>query len=372
MLAQAALGQSVGEQLPAWSPGTLDIHQIQTGRGNAAFLIFPDGTTMLIDAGAVPDRPGPQLAPARPDNSKTPGEWIARYIEQFSPRKPPSLDYAVITHYHDDHVGGIAALSARIPIARLIDRGDVPAPAPGGVIDGYREFLSRFSGKRETFLPGRADQIVPGRSPSDFEVRNVAANGDVWTGAGTKTHHVFPAGWNRLPPAEQPSENEFSIALRIRFGRFRYYSGGDLTGVPLDNLPAWHDIETPVARAVGPVDAEVLDHHGWLDSTNAFFLETLQPRVVIVPAWHATHPDHSVLRRVLSTRIYPGPRDLFITELLDAPRAIFSYLGEPFKSTRGHIAIRVTDGGARYSVFILEDRDDLRRIIAVHGPYRSQ
>src|SRR5262245_37135503 len=44
------------------TPGMLDIHQIQTGRGNAACLVFPDGTTMLIDAGAVPDRPGPELA----------------------------------------------------------------------------------------------------------------------------------------------------------------------------------------------------------------------------------------------------------------------------------------------------------------------
>ena len=349
----------------------LDIHQIQTGRGNAAFLIFPDGTTMLIDAGAVPDRPGPQLAPARPDGSRTPGDWIASYIEQFSPRHPAALDYAVITHYHDDHMGGIAAVNAKIPIAKLIDRGDEPAPVAGPLIEGYRQFLQGFVGKRETLRPGRNDQIVGLHGAADFEVRNVAVNGEVWTGSGTTTRRVFPAGWNRLPEAEQPAENEFSVALRIRYGRFRYYTGGDLTGVPLDNLPAWHDIETPVARAVGRVDVAVLDHHGWLDSTNAFFLGTLRPRVVIVPAWHARHPDHGVLRRLISTRIYPGPRDLFATTLLDAPRTIFSYLGEPFKSTHGHIAIRVDGGGARYFVFILEDGDDLRRIVAIHGPYQA-
>ena len=50
-----SLGQSGpfrhGDVLPAWVPGTLDIHQIVTGRGNAAFMMFPDGTTLLLDAG---------------------------------------------------------------------------------------------------------------------------------------------------------------------------------------------------------------------------------------------------------------------------------------------------------------------------------
>src|ERR1700743_806475 len=37
--------------LPAWTEGTLYIHHISTGRGNAAYVVMPDGTTMLIDAG---------------------------------------------------------------------------------------------------------------------------------------------------------------------------------------------------------------------------------------------------------------------------------------------------------------------------------
>src|SRR5438132_1199760 len=96
-LARTGLSQEIDATLPPWSPGMLDIHQIQTGRGNAAFLILPDATTLLIDAGAVPDRPGPELGPARPDGSRTPGEWIARYVQRFSPRTPATLDYALIT-----------------------------------------------------------------------------------------------------------------------------------------------------------------------------------------------------------------------------------------------------------------------------------
>jgi hypothetical protein len=45
----------IGAPLSAWTPGTLDIHQIATGRGNSALIIMPDGTTLLVDAGAAGD-----------------------------------------------------------------------------------------------------------------------------------------------------------------------------------------------------------------------------------------------------------------------------------------------------------------------------
>lgn len=227
----------------------------------------------------------------------------------------------------------------------------------------------------EALKPGRADQIAAVRNGApypDFEVRNVAANGEIWTGQGTATRQAFPAGWPALAKDLQPGENSFSAALRIRYGRFRYFTGGDLVGVPLDGLPAWHDLETPVARALGPVDVLVLNHHGWLDTTNPFFLQTLQPRVVIVPAWHASHPDHGVLRRLLSPRVYPNPADLFTTTLLDAPRAVFGYLRNPFKSAEGHIVVRVEPGGAVYQVVILDDRDSAHLVTAIYGPYRSR
>ncbi len=41
------------EELPLWKPGILDIHHINTGRGNSSLAICPDGTSILIDAGAA-------------------------------------------------------------------------------------------------------------------------------------------------------------------------------------------------------------------------------------------------------------------------------------------------------------------------------
>jgi len=76
-----------GDLLPAWSPGTLDIHQIVTGRGNANFMTFPDGTTVLVDAG---DQGETEFASQRPDASRTPAQWIARYIRHMEQAADPS------------------------------------------------------------------------------------------------------------------------------------------------------------------------------------------------------------------------------------------------------------------------------------------
>src|SRR5215212_5421467 len=78
--------------LPPWTEGTLDLHQICTGRGNAALFVFPDGTTMLLDAGAAGD--GVKIADTdpRPNATRTTGGWIIRYVERMLSPRPARLD----------------------------------------------------------------------------------------------------------------------------------------------------------------------------------------------------------------------------------------------------------------------------------------
>ena len=102
--------QQVGQPLSVWQEGGLDIHHINTGQGNATFAILPDGTTLLIDAGAINTidwRTGkPRNLPVRPNGTRQAGEWIARYIRKVLRfQKTPVIDYALITHFHDDHMG---------------------------------------------------------------------------------------------------------------------------------------------------------------------------------------------------------------------------------------------------------------------------
>ena len=81
----------------------------------------------------------------------------------------------------------------------------------------------------------------------------MGVNGEIWTGQGTATEHRIPSLCT-LPRKHWPDENVLSISFRLRYGNFRFFNGGDQPGIR-PNKPDWFDIETPVAKVVGPVDA---------------------------------------------------------------------------------------------------------------------
>jgi hypothetical protein len=163
-----------------------------------------------------------------------------------------------------------------------------------------------------------------------------------------------------------------SLAIRLRYGKFDYFTGGDMPGLPRPGYPAWHDVETPVAQATGPVDVAVLNHHGNRDSTNDFLVGALRPRVWIIPVWSSDHPGHDVLDRMYSPRLYPGPRDVFATNMIEANKIVIGPLLDRLASAQGHIVVRVAPGGASYQVVILDDASESYAIKAVHGPYEAR
>lgn len=401
LIALAALSQEakteVGAPLPQWSRGMLDIHQISTGRGNSAFLVFPDGTTMLFDAGAAGDGVKlPDMDP-RPDATRTAGDWIARYIERTMSPRPAHLDYAVLTHYHADHIGqvtktsassksgaykltGITEVGDRIPIDTLIDRGTayLPPPPKDTTIENYNAFVAeqeRLHGlKRETIRVGTASQIVLRHEPKEFptfEVRNVAANGEVWTGQGDGERAIFP-DLETIASDDRPSENMCSIGIRIRYGLFGYFTGGDMPGVPDAGAPDWQSVETAVARVVGPTDVHVVNHHGSIDPESATFLSTLRSAVMILPAWSPTHPSQDVLKRMLTARLYPGSHDVFVTTLREPTKASIGSRVDQLKAQHGHIVVRVAPGGDQYRVYVLDDTTEQANVVAVFGPYAAK
>jgi len=363
-------------QLPPWSRGTLDIHQISTGHGNAAFFIFPDGTTMLVDAGAVGD--------------DATGAKIARYIERMYPvgGQAPSpvrddrqagapvtpldrrLDYALVTHYHADHMSGLPDVGTAIPIGTLIDRGVAYLPPPDdAMMKKYRAFIAEKHVKEEAIRVGANDQIVLRREPDafkSFEVRNVAGSGQVWTGEGSGARSMFPTTYAK---EDTPSENMCSIGIRIRYGRFDFFTGGDMPGVPDAGAPDWQSVETAVARVIGPTDVHVANHHGSIDPESVFFLATLRSPVIILPSWSPTHPSQDSLKRMLATRLYPGPHDIFATKLYDATKTSIGSRADQLKAQHGHIVIRVVPGGDRYQVFVLDDVGEEPNVVAIHDPY---
>lgn len=398
--AEAPRPPQVGQPLPAWSEGELDIHHINTGRGEASFLILPDGTTLLVDASGKTDEAPPFSLPTRPDATRPPGEWVARYIRHVLPSGSDRIDYALLSHFHGDHMGavvetsprareggyqlsGITEVAEHLPIGRILDRGwpdyDYPAPIGGLNMRNYRAFLAwqveHHGLEVERFQPGLDDQIRLLHRPGDypaFEIRNLIANGVIWTGVGSETRNLFPP-LESLAQEDYPIENKLSIGFRVSYGGFDYFSGGDLSAngdETLSPADAWKNVETPVGQVTGPVEVMKANHHGSWDANGAAFLGALRPRVIIVDSRADGHPAVNTFQRMRSQETWPGPRDIFVTNVSPAT-ASTTYGVRDTASTQGHVVVRVAPGGASYRVLVLEDTDETFRVKAVFGPYAS-
>jgi hypothetical protein len=284
------------------------------------------------------------------------------------------LNYAVLTHYHPDHIGAFAALGAEVAIDTIIDRGDayLAPPADDPVYGAYRKFLAanpRIA--RRTAEAGSAGQIVTRKIEPAFEARIVSVNDRVWTGTAQDTRVRFPSLATISVPEDRPTENMCSVTLRIKYGAFDFFTGGDQPGYPNPGNPSWHDLETAVATAIGPTDVHVVNHHGSIEEENLFWLKTLASRVMIVPAWSTTHPSPDVLKRMLALRVYNAPRDIFVTSLRPETKAAIGPRAAQVASDEGHIVVRVEPGGARYWVLVLDNTAETYKVRAIHGPYQS-
>jgi beta-lactamase superfamily II metal-dependent hydrolase len=407
MLGAAALGMTaaapapdediVGQPLRPWRRGGLDIHHIATGRGDAALVIGPDGTSLMIDAGAS-GTPPPASLDIRPGPERRAGEWIGRYARRhLAATGEPRLDAFLVSHLHPDHVGdvgpdaplapggayrltGVSDVAALLPIGLLVDRDypdyDFPKPWDAPFARNYVAFVReriRTGGRVERFRVGADDQFVPRRDPAAFpafDIRNLAANGEVWTGRGTETRRLFPP-IETLAKDDIPDENACSAAIRLRYGAFGYFAAGDLTSNSFDGALPWRDVETPAAQAAGPVDVAVAAHHGMFDATGADVVRALKPRAWIIQGWHAAHPSPDALERMLSQRLYTGPRDVFATGLSPANELAHKWLTDRLAAREGHVVVRVAPGGGSYRVVVTDNRDEADRVLSISARWRS-
>lgn len=395
---------------PKWEKGYLDIHHINTGRGNCAFLIFPDGTTMMIDAG---DFDGKEYAakyapmhaaPIFPDSSYTPGSSIINYVTNLLGRDVV-IDYFLLTHFHSDHYGdvqkatgtskngyritGLTEVGDVIPIKMYVDRDypdyqfpvDLRSKNDGVDLPTFLnllEFLNyqeKHNGlKVEKFDIGSNTQFVLKKEPKSypgFEVRNIKSNNRLWTGEGKKTTILFTKE-ELMAKNGKYSENQMSTAIVVKYGAFKYYAGGDNSGLVDQDHAEWYDIETPMAPIIGKVSAVSLNHHSNRDATNRNFLEVLDPKVVVAQSWSTDHPGAEVGQRLLSKNIGTQPRDVFMTYYDDETGvAIGPWFARSLKAKQGHIVIRVYPDG-EYEVYVLDARKTDLVISNRFGPYSSE
>lgn len=391
---------AVGSPLPAWSEGNFDIHHIDTGRGNCALLVFPDGTTMMIDAGAA-NAPAATTGQAHPDASRRPGEWQARYALAHAPSD--HLDYFLTTHLHPDHIGdvtdasplahggiyrltGISDVDALMPIATVIDRsfpdyGSFP-PLSAPYTANYLAYLkARVAAGRivERAQPGSETQIGLRRNSQRypaFKARILSANAEVWTGRGSETSALLK-NIDASSGGGHGYENLLSVATRFEYGRFSYFAGGDLDCDTHDGREPSLDVETPVVRVAGRTEVASADHHGYFDACGPEFVRALDAQVYVVQAWDIGHPGTAQMQRMVGQwvdGVTPTAQmhDVFVTDLLPANELMNRRFAPALKSRHGHVVVRVDPGGDSYRVYVLDSTRENGNITGAFGPYRCR
>jgi beta-lactamase superfamily II metal-dependent hydrolase len=346
--------------LPPWRPGMLDLHFIATGRGDATLIVAPSGRMALIDVGAAAGT-GPAMVAPLPDGLLSPGRRVADYIQRrLAETGGARLDTLAITHFHDDHLGGVADLLARIDVAMILDRawpdyGNPPFEGPaGGVYASLMRERAQRGGGVGRLRVGATGQVLPGvGGAAPFDIRTVAAGGAVWTGAGHGARAIFQRSGSGAA-TDGPNENANSVAFLVTLGRFRAFLGGDLTDWADAGTRPWLNALTPAAQACGPVHVSTLPHHGMFDASSPATLRALAARDWVISAWHAAHPSIETLERVFSPRLYPGQRDIWATALHPAVDVTMGRLTRQLASRYGTLVCRVGASGNTWSIAVTD------------------
>ena len=390
--------EQAGDTYRGWAEGEFDIHHIYTGHGEANYLIFPDGTSMLIDTGDHDPAYEifPYMTKPMPDNSRRAGEWVARYIERVNPHKN-KVNYMMLSHFHSDHMGSMdsngATTSGRNPDYKLVglaqvgewiefdkafDRGypeyNYPKEINDTDVNNYRNFLryhAKTHGlKQEKFNVGALNQITLMHKPTKyadlFSVRNLASSGEVWSGSNNPNTRYYDLNPDNTKGGI--NENTCSMAIRIDYGLFSYYTGGDLTRSINDSVGNKLNIEAIVGEICGEVDVCKSNHHAYKDSMVEGFLDGVKAKHYVNCTWDLQHTQPEIFKRMLSKS------DCTIFHQYLWPEVMQKHANEEWTKSvieQGHIVIKAYDKGRKYKVYILSAEDETMTIKAIYGPFEA-
>jgi beta-lactamase superfamily II metal-dependent hydrolase len=257
---------------------TLDVYFIDVEGGHATLYVAPSGQSMLVDTGWAGFE----------------GRDAARIVAAATRAGVKQIDYLVTTHYHNDHVGGVTQLAARLPIGNFVDHG--PTSEPGERAAPYQTYVQvRQKGSHLEVKPG--DQIPV----AGLNVRVVSAGGSLLSVPLEGGGGPNPLCGAFKPMKDETSEDAHSVGTLVTFGAFRLINLGDLS---------WNQeygLVCPTNR-VGEVDVLLTSQHGDDEAGSATFVHAIRPQVAIMN----NGPRKAVIGPIIQTlRASPGIEDLW-------------------------------------------------------------
>ena len=233
---------------------TLDIYWIDVEGGASTLIVAPSGESLLVDTGF----PGNEDRDAKRIQAAAAAAGLTR------------IDNLVITHFHGDHVGGLAALSKAMPIRKIWDHGESIEKSQEKGATLWQDYLAVAGNRRTVVKPG--DKIPL----AGVDITVVSANGEV---IAKPINHGFANklcdGAERKPTDN--TENSRSTGFLLTYGKFTFLDVGDLT---------W-DREMMLAcpvNKVGQVTLMQATHHGFSNGQSGApaLIWSLKPQVVVV------------------------------------------------------------------------------------------
>jgi competence protein ComEC len=276
---------------PGLERGRLEATVLDVGQGDAIFVAFPDGRTMLVDGGGLPAFS--QSRGVGYERSFNIGEQVVS--PYLWGRGLKRIDVVALSHAHQDHLGGLRAVLENFKVGELWVGRDVPSPA-------FHSLLEE--------APARGTAIVHHHRGDSFSWD--AVNGRV----------LWPED---ALPTEQGSNND-SLVLRLEDQGVVFLLPGDIE----------HQVEEELVARGDRLHADFLKipHHGSRTSSTADFLAAVAPQVEVISAGENNpygHPNAEALARLAGhgARLLRTDRDGAVTVTTDGHALqVHSFVGD--------------------------------------------
>ncbi len=241
-------------------PRPLQITFLDIGQGDCAVIKTPSGKTCLIDGGGT--------FPGSMGNSDPAKTIIPFLLDSGS----SSVDLAILSHPHGDHIQGLIHVVKKLRVKRLILG---PQFQPNMDLDN----LIKLCSQRET------------------EIYYVS-KGDLFNIDHVQFQTLHPAESNIFDSDSALNNN--SLVLRLIYKNTSILFTGDIES----------DAEKHILGSTFLLDSDILKvaHHGSRNSSSQDFLKTVSPSVCVVSTGRNSfgHPSQETINRIESSgsRLY--------------------------------------------------------------------